>query len=238
MKQQMSINETLQIITGKKQVIVSSETERIINNIYNRGENEQKILLDLIIRRNSVNKPNIEVIDGFIFQKLKKTQKESIRKKLMKIFPEGILKLQSSLNLNYQPLQDLLIEQNFKEADIITQKLLCQLVKSKIQSNRKWLYFTDIQFLPLDDLFTIDLLWKIYSKGKFGFSVQKKIWIQNNKKWNKLWKQIGWTNQKDNMKKYPTEFIWTIEAPEGHLPLFNQLRGNQSLSYLFNSIKW
>nr|YP_009398594.1 hypothetical protein [Kuetzingia canaliculata]ARW67780.1 hypothetical protein [Kuetzingia canaliculata] len=237
MNQQLSIDEAIELIINKNQRIISDETETIINYIYEQGEEKQKILLNLIIKRNLINKQKVEVIDGFIFQKLRETNRENIKSKLIKLFPNGIVKLERSLSLDYQILQNLLIEKKFQEADIITQKFLCELVQQKKQSNRKWIYFTEIQFLPLNDLFTIDLLWKIYSKGKFGFSIQKKIWIKNNKKWKKLWKQIGWT-ENEAMKKYPKEFIWTIKAPEGHLPLSNQLRGTQSLLYLFKSIRW
>ena len=77
----------------------------------------------------------------------------------------------------------------------------------------------------------------MYSRGKFGFSIQRKIWLTHQCKWNLFWQTIGWTKQ-DIPCRYPTEFIWTIDAPKGHLPLFNQLRGVQVLSALFNHIVW
>ena len=107
----------------------------------------------------------------------------------------------------------------------------------KTNNKKNWLYFTDIQFLPKQDLFILDKLWKIYSKGKFGFSIQKKIWVYNNKKWDKFWEKINWISN-GVMRRYPNDFVWTVDAPEGHLPLFNQLRGTQTLSYLFRNIQW
>lgn len=83
------------------------------------------------------------------------------------------------------------------------------------------------------------MLWKVYSKGKFGFSIQKNIWLKQNKQWDKLWEKIKWLEAKTGiMKRYPKEFTWSIDAPEGHLPLFNQLRGTQTLYYLFQKINW
>ena len=147
--------------------------------------------------------------------------------------------MEKYIEINYQPLQELLITKNFQEADKLTQKYLCELVEKQTQQKKQWLYFTDINFIPVSELFVIDLLWKTYSKGKFGFSVQKSIWMKYNNKWDKLWEKIKWSEiTTGTMKRYPQEFIWTIDAPEGHLPLFNQLRGTQTLSYLFKKINW
>nr|YP_009398371.1 hypothetical protein [Lophocladia kuetzingii]ARW67557.1 hypothetical protein [Lophocladia kuetzingii] len=236
-KDQQQIQEKIYQIFNQKHIILSKETEKIIERIYNKGEKEQFFLLHIIIQRNFIDKKNANFIDGFIFQKLKEVKQEKIKEKVNYFFPNGLISLKSSLNINYQPLQNLLIDQKFQEADQLTQKYLCQLVELKTNQKKTWLYFTDIQFLPTDDLFQLDLLWKIYSKGKFGFSVQKKIWINNNKKWNTLWEKIGWL-KKGIMKRYPQEFTWTIEAPTGHLPLSNQLRGTQTLMYLFSHIYW
>ena len=41
---------------------------------------------------------------------------------------------------------------------------------------RKWVYFTEIAPIPVQDLQMLDKLWMTYSKGRYGFSVQKKIW--------------------------------------------------------------
>lgn len=217
--------------------IISKDIEKFIADTLNQGKKEQKILLDLIIQRRIIEKKKVNIIDGLIFSKLMEVRTHEIKQKLLDSFPDGILTFNSSLKMDYQPLQNLLLNKKFQEADKLTKNYLCRLVKSKTRSQREWLYFTDIQFLPRDDLFTLDLLWKIYSKGKFGFSVQKKLWINNNCKWNQLWEKIGWAN-KGIMNRYPEEFIWTIEAPEGHLPLFNQLRGTQTLLSLFKYIDW
>nr|YP_009397764.1 hypothetical protein [Sonderella linearis]ARW66950.1 hypothetical protein [Sonderella linearis] len=228
--------KNIDLIYQKKLNFISKEIEHIIDKILNKGKTEQKILVDLIIKRIIKEDKEVSILDGLIFTKLIETKIPEIKTKLYQFFPNGILILKPSLKINYQPLQNLLINKDFKEADKLTQKYLCNLVELKNKNKKNWLYFTDIQFLPLDDLFTLDLMWKIYSKGKFGFSVQKTLWIKYNCKWKQLWEKIGWTAQ-GIMKRYPEEFIWTIDAPKGHLPLFNQLRGTQTLSALFKRIK-
>jgi HTH-type transcriptional regulator/antitoxin HigA len=54
-----------------------------------------------------------------------------------------------------------------------------------------------IENFPCDDLRTIDQLWVKYSQGRFGFSVQKKIWLEVGGKVDydtecKLGDRVGW----------------------------------------------
>lgn len=233
-----NIEEQIKIIFSSNDKIISSNTEEKINEIINK-EIGKKILVSTIIRKYKNLNQKSSIIDGLIYQKIIETQQNEFTNELMLHLPKGIIYLEDSMNIDYQPLQDLLIRKEFQEADKLTQKYLCLLVEQKTMQTKKWLYFTDIQFIPQYELLKIDLLWRTYSKGKFGFSIQKNIWMQYNKKWDKLWEKIHWLEVKTGaMKRYPKEFNWTIEAPKGHLPLFNQLRGTQTLCYLFKKIDW
>nr|QCI08513.1 hypothetical protein [Spermothamnion repens] len=213
------------------------EAKKIIIEYLEKGEEGQTYLLDLLINRRLMDKECLSILDGIIFDYLKKSKLKKIQEKINKSFPEGIFPLKTSLKNNYSSLQKLLVDKKFKEADQLTQQHLCKLAGLDKYSKRNWLYFTDISYIPSEDLFTLDMLWQIYSEGKFGFSIQRKIWILNNYNWNKLWQKIGWIKQ-GTMRRYPQEFIWNINAPIGHLPLFNQLRGNQVLLSLFEHIAW
>jgi hypothetical protein len=51
-----------------------------------------------------------------------------------------------------------------------------------------------VKFIPEADLRAIDGLWRAASKGKFGYSVQKEIWVQNRRYWERLFKVIDWTH--------------------------------------------
>nr|YP_009397560.1 hypothetical protein [Dipterosiphonia australica]ARW66746.1 hypothetical protein [Dipterosiphonia australica] len=230
------IDKQINTIFSKDYQIILKEIEDSIDNILINKEG-QEIILEKIVKRASSSKNNPQIIDGLIYQKIMETRNSYIKEQVIKKLPNGIINLKKFSYINYTELHNLLLNKNFKEADKLTQTYLCKLVELKTNSKKNWLYFTDIQFIPKQDLFTLDLLWKIYSKGKFGFSIQKKIWIKSNKKWDKLWEKICWL-KKGVMKRYPQEFSWTLDAPEGHLPLFNQLRGTQTLSYLFDSIEW
>ena len=218
-----------------KNLYSANKNWQIVKKIADEGSED--ILVDLLVQKCIINKESPTNLDGIIFEILRSTKKKSIISKLDNYFQDGLIQLSSSLKINYQPLQRLLMLQSFQEADKLTQVCLCQLVGLKEDNKRNWLYFTDVSMLPAEDLYAIDMLWRLYSRGKFGFSIQRKIWQSNNYDWEKLWDQIGWKD-KGLPRRYPNDFVWNIEAPEGHLPLFNQLRGVQVLSALFTHSMW
>jgi hypothetical protein len=151
-------------------------------------------------------------------------------------FPQGLVPLKSDCGIDYSELQTLLVKQEFEIADRLTVQKMCE-VAGDTALQRKWLYFTDIDNFPITDLQTINNLWVIYSEGKFGFSVQKEIWLGCGKNWDNLWTKIGWKSG-NNWTRYPGSFTWSLEAPKGHLPLSNQLRGVRVISSLFAHPAW
>ncbi len=68
--------------------------------------------------------------------------------------------------------------------------------KSLFQALIVMAYFMDLQvkFIPETDLRVIDGLWRSASNGKFGYSVQKELWVQNRRYWERLFKAIDWTH--------------------------------------------
>lgn len=210
---------------------------KLIQQIAQIGEEGQKALLSILIKRKTDANTDLQYLDGILFEILNVTKIDIIHSQFKKYFKNGLIDLKHPLNIDYQPLQELLISQKFQEADKLTQIQLCKLAGLKNNGPRKWLYFTDIAYLPSQDLEIIDQLWYIYSRGKFGFSIQRQIWLNNNRNWEQLWDKIGWKKQ-GIACRYPNEFIWNINAPQGHLPLFNQLRGVQVLSALFKHMAW
>ena len=121
------------------------------------------------------------------------------------------------------PLQQSLLRENFEEADRITSAFLRKLAGPNAES-RGYVYFSEVTYMPGLDLASIDRLWTVFSQGRFGFSVQAKLLSSLGGRYDRLWPRIGW---KDNgvWTRYPKAFTWTIKAPEGHMPLINQLRG-------------
>jgi len=144
--------------------------------------------------------------------------------------------LKSDRNIDYVPLQSALMAEEFETADRITLQKICELAGPEA-IQRGWLYFTEVENFPIVDLQTIDELWRIYSNGKFGYSVQRKIWLGVGQTWEKLWPKIGWKSG-NNWTRYPTEFVWDLSAPQGHLPLSNQLRGVRVIASLLKHPAW
>ena len=129
----------------------------------------------------------------------------------------------SDEQINYDELQLKLLEQKFEDADRLTSSYLRKLA-GKLAENRGYVFYSEVNSMSAADLQTIDRLWTIYSNGKFGFSIQAKILKSVGKRYELLWPKIGWKND-GYWTRYPSSFIWSLDAPEGHMPLINQLRG-------------
>ena len=126
-------------------------------------------------------------------------------------------------DIDFDKLQLNLLEQNFEEADRLTSSILRELA-GKVAEKRGYVFYIEVKNMSGKDLETIDRLWKIYSQGKFGFSIQAKLLKSVGKRYDLLWPRIGW--KKDGIwTRYPSAFSWSLEAPDGHMPLINQLRG-------------
>ena len=80
----------------------------------------------------------------------------------------------SDIDINYDDLQLMLVEQNFEEADRLTSSYLRQLA-GKLAEKRGYVFYSEVKNMSGKDLKTIDRLWTIYSTGRFGFSIQAKI---------------------------------------------------------------
>ena len=129
----------------------------------------------------------------------------------------------SDVEINYEHLQLMLVEQNFEEADRLTSSYLRKLA-GKLAEKRGYVFYSEVKNMSGIDHQTIDRLWTVYSTGRFGFSIQAKILKSVGKKYELLWPKIGWKKE-GIWTRYPNSFCWSLKAPDGHMPLINQLRG-------------
>uniref|UniRef100_UPI00286EA71B GUN4 N-terminal ARM-like repeat domain-containing protein n=1 Tax=Chamaesiphon sp. VAR_69_metabat_338 TaxID=2964704 RepID=UPI00286EA71B len=176
------------------------------------------------------------IVSGAVYQALYQSEVAVAKDYLDRELPTGVVPLTSSMSIDYTQLQKLLARQEFQAADKLTTEKLCELAGADAVK-RKWIYFTEVEQLPTIDLHTIDTLWSIYSEGKFGFSIQREMWLGTNKNWDKLWPKIGW-KEGNNWTRYPGAFTWDLSAPRGHLPLSNQLRGVRVIASLLSHPAW
>ncbi|KAF8765295.1 hypothetical protein HU200_008667 [Digitaria exilis] len=138
------------------------------------------------------------------------------------------------------PSIDLLSRQlaarDYRQADETTRALLIELAGESAR-RRGYVFFSEVQFISTEDLRTIDKLWKEHSNGKFGYSVQRRLWEKSRRDFTRFFIKIGWMKKLDteieqyNYRAFPDEFMWEMkdDTPEGHLPLTNALRGTQLL---------
>lgn len=218
----------LQFIAGSEK-----NQKELVEKLATSGTEGLKVLMEFLLQRQNVG---ANIIDGKIYQLLYKLDLPETTEFLQVNFPQGIIPLKSDCNIDYSELQKLLANQDFQAADRLTLQKMCELAGEEALK-RNWLYFTEVENFPIADLQTIDKLWLIHSEGKFGFSVQRQMWLGLRKNWENLWVKIGWKNG-NNWTRYPNEFIWSLDAPKGHLPLSNQLRGVRVISSLFSHPAW
>jgi hypothetical protein len=130
--------------------------------------------------------------------------------------------LSSEKGVDYSKLRDLLKAGKWKEADYETYLVIVQAVGRKEDD---YLSSKELLDFPCTDLRTIDRLWVKYSNGRFGFSVQKQIYLSVGGKadgkyyreaWNKFGDRVGW--KVDNNWIDYEEVTFSTSAPEGHLP--------------------
>ena len=219
----------------KHQIYSESPKKQLgsVSQLLDEGEAGLSILMDWMI---SVEDKSKNLALGKAYQALYSSQDPQIKEFLANNFPEGVIALKSDRNIDYQPLQQLLAQQDFQGADVVTLQKLCELAGVGA-TQRKWIYFTEVESIPVTDLRTLDNLWLMYSQGKFGFSIQRKIWLSVGKDFSKLWHKIDWKSG-NIWTRYPKEFVWNLTAPDGHLPLSNQLRGVRVIDAIFAHRAW
>lgn len=212
----------------------SAKTQlQLIQELEKSGEPGLKTLMSFLSDRRSASPTPIE---GKVYQILLASNQPGYEEFLQTQFPQGLVSGQSEQGVDYSGLQRLLARQEFEAADRLTLEKMCELAGTA-SLQRKWLYFTDVKDLPIVDMQTINTLWQVYSEGKFGFSVQRELWLGTGKNWESLWVIIGWKSG-NAWTRYPQEFTWDLTAPRGHLPLSNQLRGVRVMASLLTHPAW
>ncbi|MEG5067500.1 serine/threonine-protein kinase, partial [Microcoleus sp. B3-A4] len=128
------------------------------------------------------------------------------------------VQLKSARGVDYTRLRDLLAAGKWQEADEETLKVM---LKAGRREKEGWFDRESIENFPCDDLRTIDQFWVKYSQGRFGFSVQKKIWLEVGGKVDyetecKLGDRVGWRKGCSWLNK--SDLTFNKQAPTGHLP--------------------
>jgi hypothetical protein len=144
----------------------------------------------------------------------------------------------------YQELEGFLAAANWKKADEETLKMMLKVMGKKYGLIVK---DEDIENFPSEDLRVIDQLWVKYSDGRFGFSVQKRIYQSlggtreyDEKIFGIFCDRVDWYKLSGNhgnnwgMRSHDIQFKYN--APVGHLPVLADqsvfLSGNHTPLFL------
>jgi serine/threonine-protein kinase len=127
----------------------------------------------------------------------------------------------SVVSPHYQKLQQFLKAGNWREADKETARVMLQVAGREKEG---WLDSDSINLFPCEDLRQIDGLWVAYSNGRFGFSVQKRIWQEcggkvDSETIERLGDRVGWRKEEQWLGK--EQLTFSSNAPSGHLPCWS-----------------
>ncbi|MEJ6486345.1 GUN4 domain-containing protein, partial [Nostoc punctiforme UO1] len=116
----------------------------------------------------------------------------------------------------------------WKKADEETLRVM---LAAKSEGKGYFLDKDDFDRFPCEDLQKINELWLKYSKGKFGFSVQKEIYESLGGTrtaivgvWEKFGYSVGWRNGESDKRGEKAKWLsysqltFNLDAPRGHLP--------------------
>lgn len=130
--------------------------------------------------------------------------------------------------VRFQKLEELLSSGEWREADEETYRIMIRTVgKDEGQLFER----KDLENFPCEELRELDRLWVRNSNGKWGFSVQKRIWIEcgspttYNDDWEKFGERVGWRRRETFEARgwifsLAEDFLYDPSSSvSGHLPL-------------------
>ncbi|MBW4628237.1 MAG: GUN4 domain-containing protein [Brasilonema octagenarum HA4186-MV1] len=85
------------------------------------------------------------------------------------------IELNSDAEIDFTHLQELLRKNQWQQANTETKKLVLKALNKEPNYN-KILTPADIEIFPSADLLTVDRLWLKYSAGRYGLSLQMRVW--------------------------------------------------------------
>ncbi|MEG4343634.1 serine/threonine-protein kinase [Microcoleus sp. A003_D6] len=147
---------------------------------------------------------------------------KSFETPLPKPAPPETTPMVSAVGMDYTNLRDLLAAGKWKEADEETARVM---LKVAGREKKGGLNSESIDNFPCEDLRTIDQLWVKYSDGRFGFSVQKRIYQSlggtrehDREIWEAFGDRVGW-RVNGEFVFYKSGIEFNTKAPEAHHPL-------------------
>ncbi len=210
---------------NQRQADFQSQLDGIVERIdsLNKEQNQQQ-LQNL---QSQLDKINRQIGNLTQSQSQQKTEIiEAIKSELKPILEEvqDVPIVSNASGFDYSQLNRLLKSGNWKAADEETAKMMLAVAG---QTQRGYLDNDDIKNFPCDDLRIIDGLWVKHSNGRFGFSVQKQIYINCGGKpdgsypgatiFERYCDEVGWLVNGSYLSSW-SDCTFSAAAPRGHLP--------------------
>ncbi|MGF1518512.1 MAG: GUN4 domain-containing protein [Nodosilinea sp.] len=164
-------------------------------------------LIDAVLRQQAPSpEPSLDMLLLAIdFWQMGRTVQPASKKALLTkitqpltVLDEPTLNWAKPVQPRYFKLAYYLQKGEWREADLETYEVM---VAVSDRDQERILNVTDIQQFPCEDLRIIDQLWVKHSQGKFGFSVQKQIYVETDKPldgkyhegtWESFCDRVGW----------------------------------------------
>lgn len=131
-----------------------------------------------------------------------------------------VLLTSRTTGIQYDDLSKLLERQQWREADIKTRAVMLKILG--MQSSDPFCRDTIHNFyhLPCEDIRIINSLWFQHSNGHFGWTVQKRIYYDVGKNWDRWGDSIGWRRNGSWIGRRDYETLkFSLDSSVGHLPV-------------------
>jgi len=162
---------------------------------------------------------------GLMSPNAKQALLQKLNEPLTRLDPPAF-EMASRLQPRFFKLAHYLQTGQWKEADYETYVVMVQVGD---RNNKGYLNIDDLRNFPCEDLKILDQLWIKFSEGRFGFSVQKQIWVEVGGKldfgededaayeaYEKMSDRVGWRKEGEWVSY--SDLVFSTDAPFAQLP--------------------
>ena len=161
----------------------TSTPEQLIDRLANGSPRQRRSLIKSLESRSAdlvslgsdalapFDRKGADWAPGWILQVIRRHQPDHLAQ-LLSSTPEGWLSVASAIGVDYRPLQQALLDEDFETADRTTSSILRQLAGPAAEA-RGYVYFSEVPAMAGLDLVSLDRLWTVYSQGRYDHELER-----------------------------------------------------------------